>query len=302
MRALEARKIPIAEYLAREGVTPRAVRKGGRELWYQSPIRSGDTSPSFKVDTAKNLWFDHGAGRGGNVIDLVCDLRRVTVAEALAVLSDIGGVAASQTRLVDPAVAGENKKQEGFTVIAVRDIEHPALVQYLDKRRIPLALARQHLKEVRFRPAGAGSRYFGLGFPCGAGYDVRSAVFKGFVGHSKDITIIEGPDAETLSVFEGVMDYLSYLAYRGLDSLPHAVLILHSTALVPRAIAAIVARPFRTIRLFLDHDAAGRAASEQMARAFGTGVIDEASLYAGAKDVNEWRMITGGKQDDARPG
>ena len=96
MRALEARKIPIAEYLEHEGARPSAVRKAGRELWYQSPLRDEKTA-SFKVDTVKNLWFDHGVGKGGNVIDLVCEVRRVTVAEALAILSRLGGVSASPT-------------------------------------------------------------------------------------------------------------------------------------------------------------------------------------------------------------
>lgn len=86
MRADQARLIPIATYLERAGVQPAKVTRGGRELWYSSPLREGDTTPSFKVDTEKNLWFDHGMARGGNVIDLVIEMRRVTVKEALAIL------------------------------------------------------------------------------------------------------------------------------------------------------------------------------------------------------------------------
>ncbi|MBU2532759.1 MAG: hypothetical protein KKB37_08460, partial [Alphaproteobacteria bacterium] len=51
MRARQAREIPISRYLEIEGVKPASVRRGGRELWYSSPIRSGDKTPSFKVDT-----------------------------------------------------------------------------------------------------------------------------------------------------------------------------------------------------------------------------------------------------------
>ena len=66
MRADQARTIPIDVYLERRGLSPTKTRLGGRELWYHSPIREGDETPSFKVDTGKNVWFDHGLVRGGN--------------------------------------------------------------------------------------------------------------------------------------------------------------------------------------------------------------------------------------------
>jgi hypothetical protein len=74
MRADQARTIPIDRNLYAQGVKPARARMGGRELWYSSPLRQGDKSPSFKTDTLKNLWYDHGLGRGGNIIDLVTHL------------------------------------------------------------------------------------------------------------------------------------------------------------------------------------------------------------------------------------
>ena len=58
MRADQARQVPISVYLERSGIQPAKVTRGGRELWYSSPLREGDKTPSFKVDTDKNLWFD----------------------------------------------------------------------------------------------------------------------------------------------------------------------------------------------------------------------------------------------------
>lgn len=86
MRADQARQIPIHLYLDRAGFKPAKSVRQGRELWYCSPIRESDDTPSFKVDTLLNLWFDHGAARGGNVIDLVIEMHRVSVKEALAIL------------------------------------------------------------------------------------------------------------------------------------------------------------------------------------------------------------------------
>ncbi len=93
MRAIEARQIPIPQYLESEGIKPAHVRQGGNVLWYSSPLRAGDSNPSFKVDTQKNLWFDNGMARGGNVIDLVCEPSNMTVRDALQLLEQPGFIA-----------------------------------------------------------------------------------------------------------------------------------------------------------------------------------------------------------------
>lgn len=90
MRADQARTIPLDLYLEHQGYKPAKTRMGGRELWYKSPIRSGDSSPSFKVDTIINKWYDHGIGRGGNTLDLAVELCCSSVRDALRHLERTG--------------------------------------------------------------------------------------------------------------------------------------------------------------------------------------------------------------------
>ena len=80
----QARQIPIVEYLANNGIKPAYIK--GTQYWYLSPIREENT-PSFKVDTRLNAWYDHGSGEGGNLIDLGIRLHHCTVEELLARLS-----------------------------------------------------------------------------------------------------------------------------------------------------------------------------------------------------------------------
>ena len=40
----------------------------GNDYWYSSPLRNEHT-PSFKVNRRLNKWFDHGLGKGGNLVD-----------------------------------------------------------------------------------------------------------------------------------------------------------------------------------------------------------------------------------------
>ena len=244
-----------------------------------------------------------------NVIDLVIEMRRVTVKEALAILeSGFAGSVPAGRHLSGPggAPAGEKKKDfdanHGFELVGVREIEHPALIQYLDRRRIDVALARRYLKQVHFRPKGSLKQYFALGFPSGNGFDARSPVFKGFVGDGKTITTLNFADKGTVAVFEGPYDFLSWLAMRGIEEPDCGIVILHSVALRRRAIDAIRAHGFGRLVLYLDRDAAGRETADLIKAEFGDrNVVDRSSTYTDFKDLNEWRVALGfdGRQANA---
>ncbi len=321
MRASDARDIPIPRYLEREGIWPARSRNGGRELWYTSPIRSGDKTPSFKVDTVLNVWYDHGLDQGGTLIDLVCELKSVTVSEALAILDATGlgpprqsGTEAprlfgsleakSTATLGERGFAGEKEKEQGsvqtsaFMIHKVCDVRHPALLDYLRSRAIDEIIGLQHVREVYFGPKSGIGRFFALGFPCGEGFDARSALFKGFIGTGKDINVIAGTGRDSdhrraVAVFEGFMDYLSLLTHRRTNALTEDAIILHSIALKRRAAAAVRAGEYHSVCLYLDHDEAGRAGTKFFIAETGRDITTDASdLYAGYKDLNERLVAT----------
>jgi len=317
MRASDARDIPIPSYLEREGIEPERSRNGGRELWYTSPIRSGDKTPSFKVDTVLNVWYDHGIGEGGTLIDLVCELKSVTVSDALAILDATGLGPQTQQRTDAPRLfipasenndsslgqrgsAGEKEKEQqgsdeipALTIHKVCDIAHPALLDYLKSRAIDEIVGRQHLREVYFGPTKGIGRFFALGFPSGQGFDARSLLFKGFIGTGKDISVIAGTGREEKTrrevlVFEGFMDFLSLLTRRRTNALSEDAIILHSIALKRRAAAAIRTGGYHNVSLYLDRDHAGRAATNFFIAETGRDITTDASgLYEGYKDLNE---------------
>ena len=61
------RQMPLADFLARLGYEP--VRSSGNELWYIAPYR-GERTPSFRVNVAKQLWYDFGLGKGSDIFTL----------------------------------------------------------------------------------------------------------------------------------------------------------------------------------------------------------------------------------------
>ena len=62
----QAKQIRLEYFLQSLGYTP--VRQRGNKLWYHSPLHS-ESTPSFKVNTDRNQWYDFGIGRGGSIID-----------------------------------------------------------------------------------------------------------------------------------------------------------------------------------------------------------------------------------------
>ncbi|MCH5684067.1 CHC2 zinc finger domain-containing protein [Niabella sp. W65] len=80
----EAKEIDIVHFLADLGYEPSKIRNN--DYWYCSPLRDEKT-PSFKVDRRLNLWYDHGLGKGGNLVDFAILYHGCTVSELLQNLS-----------------------------------------------------------------------------------------------------------------------------------------------------------------------------------------------------------------------
>ena len=77
-----------------------------------------------------------------------------------------------------------------------------------------MELAKRECSEARF--THNGKRYFAIAFPNGSGgYEIRNRYFKGCIA-PKEISHIRqsGKARNTCYVFEGFMDYLSFLTLR----------------------------------------------------------------------------------------
>ena len=304
MRTDQAKTIPLDLYLEHQGYKPVKTRMGGRELWYKSPIRSGDSSPSFKVDTIINKWYDHGIGRGGNTLDLAIEICRCSVRDALRHLegtglySPYGYRQASQPihlpKLLDQKRTALAKAKEGSASLKLLHegpVKHPALLQYLDKRKIASKLIEKYLHQIDFTPADQSKKYFAIGWSAGRGYEARNSLFKGFVGVGKDITYLEAPNSSVCAVFEGFFDFLAYLSFHKHFEPPFSVIVLNSGALKARAVAQILEGKYDDVRLFLDNDQAGDAGTTYFQELLGRiSVLDCRNQYCEFKDFNEMTM------------
>ena len=281
------RRMPLADFLARLGYEP--VRRSGNELWYIAPYR-GERTPSFRVNVAKQLWYDFGLGKGGDIF---------TLAGEFLQSDDFMKQAKFIAEAANMTVAGWEKPvylskptESVFEDVEVAPLLRSLLTEYLEERGIPYAIASRHCCRLNY--GVRGKRYFAVGFPnMAGGYEVRSRYFKGCIP-PKSISLVKANDipADECLVFEGFTDFLSAVTLGVTGNAD--CLVLNSIANVEKAAGLL--EGYGRIGCFLDRDEAGRRTLDALTKRYGERVTDRSSLYDDCKDLNEYLQQTMKKQ------
>jgi DNA primase len=72
------------DYLHSLGYQEQKIRN--YNYWYLSPLRD-EREASFKVNREKNIWYDHGLGKGGQLVDFACEYFNCSITEGLRKIS-----------------------------------------------------------------------------------------------------------------------------------------------------------------------------------------------------------------------
>lgn len=281
----ESKNIKLADYLHSLGYNP--VKQQGSSLWYKSPFRE-EKEPSFKVNPDRNLWYDFGLGKGGNIIALAQELY---ASDSVPYLLDKIAQQALHVRPVSFSFRQQSSTQPSFQQLEVVPLSSPALYSYLQERGINTELAKRECREVHYLTDG--KPYFAVGFPNrSGGYEIRNKLFKGCIA-PKDITHIrQEQPKETCYLFEGFMDYLSFLTLR-LERCPDRpdldgqdYIVLNSTSNLSKAIRPLGG--YGRIHCFLDNDKAGMEAVQELREEYGLRVRDASHIYGGYNDLNDF--------------
>lgn len=276
MDARQMREIPIADFLSAMGIHP--TKQKGNALWYSAPYRM-ERTPSFKVDIAKNVWFDFGTGNGGDIFDLAGAF--IGSEDFLLRAAFIARNGAYPLPIIEHPQRNE-EKEPIFEDIWVRPLQDSKLLGYLRERGIFADTVITNCEEVRYRVHG--KRYYAIGFRNNAGgLELRNRFFKGCIP-PKDISL-KCNSSDVCSVFEGFMDYLSAMQ---MGIIASDWLVLNSVSNVEKALKVLGV--YRRIECYLDNDDAGRRTLEKLRADFGEKVIDRSSLYADHKDLNEFLL------------
>ena len=281
------RKIPLADFLTRLGHEP--VRRSGNELWYLAPYR-GERTSSFRVNVAKQLWYDFGLGKGGDIF---------TLAGEFLQSDDFMAQARFIAEAANMTVAGWEKPaylpkptEPVFEDVEIAPLLRSPLTDYLSERGIPYGIASRHCCRLNY--GVRGKRYFAVGFPnMAGGYEVRSRFFKGCIP-PKSISLVKSEDTTSNEclVFEGFMDFLSAETLQVTSNAD--CLVLNSVTNVKKAEELLDG--YGRIGCFLDRDEAGRRTLATLTKCYGERVADRSILYDGCKDLNEYLQQTTKKE------
>lgn len=275
----EMRQLPLSVFLQWQGHNP--MWQKGNDLWYKAPYRDEKT-PSFKVNTDKNVWFDFGLGRGGDIFTLAGEFINSSdfLTQAKYISDRAGGTVIPVST---PRPAKERVSEPAFQEVEQKTLIYDVLRGYLSERGIASEVGARYCRQVSYRVHG--KPYFAIGFPnVAGGWEIRSRQFKGCIP-PKDISLVSRQDAPTdaCNVFEGFFDFLS-AATLGVNK-GNDALVLNSVGDLAKSFRHLDG--YKTINCYLDNDEAGRRTFEALRTRYKGKVIDCSGVYAGCKDLNE---------------
>ncbi|MDX5586042.1 MAG: toprim domain-containing protein [Aureibaculum sp.] len=267
-----ARNISITEVLGKLQHFPK--KESEKEAWFLSPLRS-ETQASFKVSKKLNRWYDHGKGIGGNPIDLVCLIFDCSVQEALEFLNDnISFFSFQQQTLFI--------EENNISIIKTKEIVHPALIQYLHSRRIPLVIARHYCKEVWYQ--SNNNRFFAIGLKNHlGGWELRNKYCKNSSSPKAHSYLKSSSDQ--LLILEGMFDLLSLVKLDDKLISNSDLIVLNSIAFIKEIEQYI--NNYSQVSLYLDNDTTGRKAADYLMSTY-SHITDKSYLYKNYKDLNEY--------------
>jgi hypothetical protein len=262
MNCAEANQIDMVDYLNSIGHSPQKMNRN--DYWYLSPLRD-EKHPSFKVNRIKNVWYDHGIGKGGSLLDFVMQMHQCDVAEVLQKLSFFhpqnivkNNPERSRFHLHENSLLRhEDARQTGIRIIAAKQpIEDPLLCRYLRQRNISKSIADKWCYEVHFIAGEKEKIYRDVVLKNNAGgNELCNEYFKGSSA-LKYVSYIDN-NANNISVFEGFFDFLSYqFIHQNQKDVLTNFLVLNSLSLFERSV--LLMQKHEPINLYLDNHHAGR--------------------------------------------
>ena len=266
-------KVDIQTVLESFNIFP--VKKNSKNAFYFAIDREEKT-PSLCVDFAKNKAFDFGTGKSYDVISIVQQMNQCSVSEAIKHLEkfDISENSLNMTK---------SEFDKNYEILEVKEIEHPALIQYLKSRKV--YEQRYLVKEIHYRINGKNC--FGIGFYNNSGgVEIRNKYFKICLG-KKDVTSIKNLKnvKKEICIFEGYFDFLAYFNLPNVQSSNSDFLILNSIAMFFKVKEEL--KQYQKIVLFLDNDLNGKSLTEKIIKKY-ENVEDCSSIYIDFKDISEW--------------
>ncbi|WP_461136947.1 hypothetical protein, partial [Spirosoma lituiforme] len=289
-----------------------AKQQGGRK-WYR--YRNEKTA-SFVLSKDGLAWFDHGTGKGGNIIDLaMMEAGTDSVHDALQFIEKTVGFmsyAIPPIRQRLPVVT-----ETAYTVEAIRIMTDRRGENWCRSRGLDIDACRPYLSDIYFNRATKplSKPLYAVGVPnifdqpdkrC---LEMRTQLnggpwIKSSIGQ-KTITVFQsGREITPWYLFEGLPDFCTFLTHRRPTINEMSFLILNGVGMTSHAIDYLKQQPTGSLTLCPQHGSQGSLKSCEVLRDFvanngwNGGNID---YPADSYDYNAWHMSKKGLKPIAAP-
>jgi len=268
---------------------------------YKSPWNINEKTPSCYIfknqqwngqDPLREFNYkDNSSGHGGNIFHFVMNYFNISFVEAKAKITELTGHEPKEqpshpTQTPTPSFSS-NQQKEPYEIVKTQQLQNRALIDYLTKDRGLTSIdLKRYLSEIYYKIDNKS--YFALSFVNDAGgREVRNKYFKGSFGKKDISTIFPNPTDRRVKIFEGFMDFLSYLQINKTAPLSN-YLILNSASLQEKGLKAIQGK-FEAFELYLDNDNRGDEATQFFLNNLNN-VVDKRVHYKEHKDLNEFLL------------
>ena len=148
MNTQQAKQIPLVDFIKQLGYSPTHQKQN--TYWYKSPFRE-ESTPSFKIDMTKNLWYNFGIGKGGTIINFISVLKSTdSISDILKYIEQVySGINKSnkQTPKAPFSFDQQNKKAER-TQVDIVELTSPILRKYLRDRAIITEKSDKYIQQA----------------------------------------------------------------------------------------------------------------------------------------------------------
>jgi DNA primase len=272
-----------------------AIKENSKGYLYISPFSINEKTPSFYVlKNTKGECLNYkcwSSSKGGDIYNFIMEYYHLDFKSAKSRLNAILNHNYTKTQKHEqkheqkPTIPMETT----YKIISITDIQKQYLKDYLLSRAIIFSF--NQVKEITYQITNKDKSitiYTALSFVNDSkGYEVRNKYFKGSFG-TKDISFIKSTNhSKNVKIFEGFMDYLSYLNISTIDINHYDVIVLNSTALINKAMKILELKQYNSIELYFDNDKSGSISTDEVLKVY-PNAIDKRATYKNFNDVNDY--------------
>ena len=262
------------------GFKPKKINN--KSIWFKSPFRPNESTPSFHISKIYkyDIWFDHGNGLGGKNVDFFMYYLKTDIKGVIKYFNE-NSFSFQQQKVSNDTLSPKNI----YSVLELKKITSFPLIKYLDERKLPLEIVNRYCKEIHYKLND--KKYYAIAFPnIQNGFEIRNKYVKMCL-IKKDITLIKNNQTQ-LKIFESWSDFISYLFLFPTEEYKNDFLILNSISLLRKNLNLI--NQYEKIESYLDHDDAGKSATDFLETELKNKVKDDSTFYKNFKDLNELIM------------